>query len=60
MMLQTFMAVIYIVTYMLKAKSVEREETAVARERLGKHTFAETDTQATIEQLLEAISAEVI
>jgi hypothetical protein len=31
---------------------VEQEETSIARQRLGKHVFAATDTQATTEELL--------
>jgi hypothetical protein len=43
------------VTYRLKARSSEREETAVARERLGKHIPAATDTHATIEESFETV-----
>jgi hypothetical protein len=43
------------VKYRLKASSSELEETAVARERLGKHVPAATNTDATIEELLEAV-----
>jgi hypothetical protein len=43
------------VTYWLKARSAEQKETTVARERLGKHVPVATDTQATIEELLEAV-----
>jgi hypothetical protein len=43
------------VTYRLKARSTERQETSVARERLGKHVPAATDTQANLEELLEAV-----
>jgi hypothetical protein len=35
---------------MLEAGRSEREETAVARERLGKHVPAATDTNTTIEE----------
>jgi hypothetical protein len=43
------------VTYRLKARSEEREETAVARERLGKHVPAAMETHTTLEVLLEAV-----
>jgi hypothetical protein len=46
---------INIVTYGLKARSSEREETAVARDRLGKHVPVATDTRTTIEKLLEVV-----
>jgi hypothetical protein len=39
----------------LKAGIVEPEETSTARHRLGKQVSAATDTQATIENLLEAV-----
>jgi hypothetical protein len=45
----------YIVTKCLKPRIVEREETSVARQRLGKQVFAATDTQASIEELLGTI-----
>jgi hypothetical protein len=35
----------------LKAGIVEAEETVLARQRLGEHVSAETDTYATIEEL---------
>jgi hypothetical protein len=41
------------VTWRLKAGIVEPEE-AVARQRLGKHISAATNTHATIEELLAA------
>jgi hypothetical protein len=43
------------VTYGLKVRSAKREETSVAKERLGKHVPAVTDTRATIDQFLEAV-----
>jgi hypothetical protein len=43
------------VTYRLKAKSSEREETAVARQRLFKYFSGTTDTHATIGELSEAM-----
>jgi hypothetical protein len=42
------------VTYRLRTRRSEREETAVARERLGKHIPASTDTHA-IEEVSEAV-----
>jgi hypothetical protein len=38
----------------LKAGIVEAEETAAARQRLGKHLPAATNTHVTIEELLDA------
>jgi hypothetical protein len=38
-----------------QAGIVEPEETAVARQRLGKYVFAATNTQATTEELLDAV-----
>jgi hypothetical protein len=43
------------VTCRLKARTVGPEETAVARERLGKHASSVTDTHAAIEELLKAV-----
>jgi hypothetical protein len=49
-------------TCLLKARTAEPEETAVARERLGQHILqqpnhatAATDTHATIEEVLETV-----
>jgi hypothetical protein len=41
--------------YSLKARNTERKEASIARERLGNHFPAATDTDATIEKLLEAV-----
>jgi hypothetical protein len=38
-----------IVTWGLKARIVEQEEMAIARQRLGKHTPEATDTHTTME-----------
>jgi hypothetical protein len=46
---------LYIVAYLLKARIVESEETAVARKLHGKHISSVTNTHATIEELLEAV-----
>jgi hypothetical protein len=46
---------ISIVTYRLKSRSAEREETSVAREWLGKHIPVATSTHATVKELLEAM-----
>jgi hypothetical protein len=43
------------VAYRLKAGNVERAETFVAREWLGKYVPATTDSNATIDELLEAL-----
>jgi hypothetical protein len=43
------------VTRSLKAGIVETEETSIARQRLGKHFPAATNTQATIEVMLETM-----
>jgi hypothetical protein len=44
-----------IVTCGLRARIVETEETAVTRQRLGKHALAAADTNVTVEELLEAV-----
>jgi hypothetical protein len=44
-----------IVTWSLKAGIVEPEKKSIARQRLCKQMFAETDTQATIEELLRTV-----
>jgi hypothetical protein len=36
-----------------EGRKVEPQETSIARQRLGKHVIAATNTQATIEALLE-------
>jgi hypothetical protein len=43
------------VTYRLKARSAEREETAVAKQGLGKQVSSARNNQAKIEELLEAM-----
>jgi hypothetical protein len=45
----------YNVAYRLKAGSVERAETFVASEWLGKHVPAATDSNATMYELLEEV-----
>jgi hypothetical protein len=42
-------------TQRLKAGTVESEETAVAKQRLGKHVPAATNTHTTIEEVLDAV-----
>jgi hypothetical protein len=44
-----------IVIYRLKGRIAEPEGTAIARKRRGKHVPTETDTHATIKELLEAV-----
>jgi hypothetical protein len=44
-----------IVTWRLKARIVEREETAIASQRLGEHAPAATDAHATMEELVDAV-----
>jgi hypothetical protein len=44
-----------IITDLLRARIVESQEAAVARELHGKHVSAVTNTNATIETLREAV-----
>jgi hypothetical protein len=48
------------VTWCLKGKIVEPEETAVAREMLGKHISAAMNTHVTTEELWEAVCPKAI
>jgi hypothetical protein len=44
----------YIVTWRLKAGTVEPEETSINRQRVGKHVIATTNSQTTKEELLQS------
>jgi hypothetical protein len=48
-------SIFYLCMHIQKARSSEPEETAVARERLGKHVPAAMDTHAAIEKSLETV-----
>jgi hypothetical protein len=48
---------VHVVTRYLKAGIVEREETSISRQQLGKHASMAMNTHATTEELLEAVSS---